>query len=773
MTSSQPLTFSVIVNTIDRAEPLRTLLCALEHQTYPHFEVIAVVGPTRDRTLDVLADYGDRVEVLRCAAANLSASRNVGLLAARGDVAAFIDDDAVPSRRWLEQLAVLFEDEELNGTGGMVYCVHPSMPAVQHRIGVVSCLAEQTDVRSSCADGLPPPGVGRQWTPRMMGTNMAYRRDRLLAVGGFDEFFEWVYDDADVAIRLASSGHPVEPVKEAVVYHSPASSRNRKAYSWNFRSWVQTKSVVYFMMKNGRVAGESARTIAYRCARFVHGRWILGGNLRREGNLGWIASSRMRALEMMGGAQGAWHGLRDRRRLIPPEVAAGAAGRRSAIRAFPNASSPCAPSVDPVAARPLATSLPEPPLRLCLLSHSYPPFEIEGVGRHTSLMARGLAELGHTVHVVTRGDREQTTFRDGAYVHRIKPRLDRYARFADFPDLYHTLNDCHAIHDKLRRLVLNDGIELVDSPLWKVGGLTACLAGLLPVVVRVQTANKQVSEIQRAQGDDARLVGELEQSLLERASFLVANSHATVDAIRRVYGVAATPDRCAVIPHGIAPIDDEEVRPVPATDAARGRTILYVGRLERRKGVLDLFAAIPRVLRRHPEARFVLAGADNSHNDGFQRRMGTTYATHFLRRHPAAAHAVEFLGPVSDERLARLYAACDLFVAPSLYESFGLIYLEAMNWAKPVIGCRAGGIPEVVEHGVTGLLVEPEAPSALAEAIVSLLDSPVRLREYGLAGRGRLLERFTHRRMAEAFASVYRALVRRSAGEPPARMAAS
>src|SRR5581483_3984644 len=421
MTSSQPLTFSVIVNTIDRAEPLRTLLCALEHQTYPHFEVIAVVGPTRDRTLDVLADYGDRVEVLRCAAANLSASRNVGLLAARGDVAAFIDDDAVPSRRWLEQLAVLFEDEELNGTGGMVYCVHPSMPAVQHRIGVVSCLAEQTDVRSSCADGLPPPGVGRQWTPRMMGTNMAYRRDRLLAVGGFDEFFEWVYDDADVAIRLASSGHPVEPVKEAVVYPSPASSRNRKAYSWNFRSWVQTKSVVYFMMKNGRVAGESARTIAYRCARFVHGRWILGGNLRREGNLGWIASSRMRALEMMGGAQGAWHGLRDRRRLIPPEVAAGAAGRRSAIRAFPNASSPCAPSVDPVAARPLATSLPEPPLRLCLLSHSYPPFEIEGVGRHTSLMARGLAELGHTVHVVTRGDREQTTFRDGAYVHRIKP----------------------------------------------------------------------------------------------------------------------------------------------------------------------------------------------------------------------------------------------------------------------------------------------------------------------------------------------------------------
>jgi glycogen(starch) synthase len=87
-----------------------------------------------------------------------------------------------------------------------------------------------------------------------------------------------------------------------------------------------------------------------------------------------------------------------------------------------------------------------------------------------------------------------------------------------------------------------------------------------------------------------------------------------------------------------------------------------------------------------------------------------------------------------------------------------------MNYAKPAIGCQAGGIPEVVDHGVTGLLVEPQAPAALAEAIVSLLKSPVKLRGMGVAGRQRLLEEFTHIQMARNFERVYRAVIQNSLG---------
>ncbi|MBU6281769.1 glycosyltransferase [bacterium] len=763
---TSPIDFSVVVNTIDRARPLDTLLCALEQQSHPRFEVIAVVGPTRDDTLSVLERWRGRVEVLRCPEANLSRSRNLGLLAARGEVVAFVDDDAVPSRRWLEQLARLFEDDSVDATGGMVYCVHPAMPIVQHRIGLVSSLAAQDDVREDGADSLPPPGAGARWTPRMMGTNMAFRRKMLLGIGGFDEFFEWVYDDADVALRLADAGAVVEPVREAVVYHAPASSRNRQAYTWNFRSWVQTKSVVYFMLRNGRLAGEDPRDVAWWATRFVHGRWILGGLLRREGKLSATGSIRMRAMEMFAGASGAIRGLRGTRRLIPSAVAAAAAERSEPIRPFPDAASPLAPAVDPVAARPLAPRGDRPPLRICLLSHGYPPWEVEGVGRHTSLMARGLAELGHVVHVVTRGERESTTFLDGAFVHRIRTPLGRYRRFESLPDLFHTLNESHAVREKIRRLVLNDGIQVVDSPLWKVGGLVALRARDLPVIVRVQTANKQVAEIQETLSDDARMVGDLEQSFLEQADHLVANSLATVSALDRVYGIAEGARPVSVIPHGIVPVDEDRVRPFPVERPPARPTVLYVGRLERRKGILDLFAAIPEVLRAHPMARFVIAGADNSRNDGFQRSHGCDYPTHFRRRHRGVADSVEFLGTVTDERLEELYAECDLFVAPSLYESFGLIYLEAMNFGKPVVGCRAGGIPEVVEDGVTGRLVEPGARSALAEAISSLLAQPRALRDLGLAGRARLLERFTHRQMAERFAELYRGVIDR--GESPA-----
>ena len=165
------------------------------------------------------------------------------------------------------------------------------------------------------------------------------------------------------------------------------------------------------------------------------------------------------------------------------------------------------------------------------------------------------------------------------------------------------------------------------------------------------------------------------------------------------------------------------------------------------------------MLKQFPQVRFIIAGADNSKSDGFNQKTGEDYPSYFASQYPDCTSKVEFTGLVSDELLQELYRSCDLFVAPSLYESFGLIYLEAMNYAKPVIGCRAGGIPEVVDHGLTGLLVDPESPKALAEAIVNMLRSPERLREMGLAGRARILEQFNYLKMAQNYARVYRQVI--------------
>jgi len=756
-------TFSVIVNTTDRAASLKILLQALEHQSYPHFEVIVVVGPTRDHTLEILQDYDGRLRVLHCPVANLSVSRNMGLLAARGEIVAYIDDDAVPSRNWLLQLNRLFANPLIAATGGTVYLIHPEHSTIQHRLGIISALAEQYDVRTGLLDQLPPEGLGRFWTMRMMGANMAYRRNALLAVGGFDEFYEWVYDDTDLAMRLAAAGFLVQPTAEAPVYHVPASSRNRVAFTFQGRWWIQTKAAVYFSIRNGRALGVPLRNILRRIGYFVHGHWLWNVDLYRHKKISFKQLFQASMLEVKGAFLGATNALFRSPVLLSESMPNKEDPVSEPIKPFLRQDSALQPSVDPVSGRRSTVTLVEPPLRVALLSFNYPPERYEGVGRSTNMLARGLFELGHTVHVLTHGSQPTTSYYDGAYVHRVPYRLNRYMQFRHLPKVHHLLNYSHAVHDRLLRLFLNDDIQIVDTPLWLTDGFVTAVSGKLPVVVRPVTAQRQIAEIQNQRDDDLRLIGEIEEALLQHAQFIVANTNATARALHQVYSLSGKIDRIRVVPYGIEAVDEQEIRPFPSHRPPTKLTVLYVGRLEKRKGIQDLFAAIPKVLRQLPHVEFVIAGADNSQSDGFKRKTGLNYPAYFRKRHPELTANVHFLGEVSEEKLHSLYQSCHLFVAPSLYESFGLIYLEAMNYAKPVIGCRAGGIPEVVDDGVTGRLVDPESPEQLAEAIVTLLQSPRMLYEYGVAGRQRLLDRFTYIHMARGFEQVYRRVLAEAA----------
>ena len=121
--------------------------------------------------------------------------------------------------------------------------------------------------------------------------------------------------------------------------------------------------------------------------------------------------------------------------------------------------------------------------------------------------------------------------------------------------------------------------------------------------------------------------------------------------------------------------------------------------------------------------RFQIAGSDNSLEDGFRATQKKDYPTYFRKKYPACKGQVEFLGFVDESRLQDLYRNCDVFVAPSHYESFGLIYLEAMNYARPVIGCSSGGPEDIIVDGgqlLTTVLTKPiivhPSPAMLKEA---------------------------------------------------------
>ena len=148
------------------------------------------------------------------------------------------------------------------------------------------------------------------------------------------------------------------------------------------------------------------------------------------------------------------------------------------------------------------------------------------------------------------------------------------------------------------------------------------------------------------------------------------------------------------------------------------------------------------MLQARPEARLILVGEAVADDEPWREA--------FLRRHRGASwlKRVRFEGPLPREDLLARYAASDLVVVPSRYESFGLTALEAMIFAKPCVASDAGGLGEVVSHGETGLLVPPGDPAALAAALLRLVGDAALRMTMGTAGRRRYEAGFTAAEMA-------------------------
>ncbi len=175
---------------------------------------------------------------------------------------------------------------------------------------------------------------------------------------------------------------------------------------------------------------------------------------------------------------------------------------------------------------------------------------------------------------------------------------------------------------------------------------------------------------------------------------------------------------------------------------------------ERYKGHDALLAMWPRVVERHPDAVLVVAG------DGDDRPR-----LEALARARGVAHAVKFVGAVSDKMLTSLYEQCRFFVMPSRDEGFGLVFLEAMRAGKACIG-GTGAAAEVIEHGLTGFVVDPARPADVESAVQLLYDDAGMCARYGGGGRERFMSMFTDRHFQARFAQLM-------ARPAPAALAAS
>ena len=399
-------------------------------------------------------------------------------------------------------------------------------------------------------------------------------------------------------------------------------------------------------------------------------------------------------------------------------------------------------------------------MRIAMVSeHASPLAALGGVDAggqnvHVAELSRAVVQRGHEVTVFTRRDNPDLPPRvetvDGYVVEHVPagpatdgpkdsllPYMSGFGRY-------------------LARRFTEEPYALVHAHFW-MSGLAAVAAGQrtgVPVVHTFHALGRVKRRYQGAKDTSPRQRVSLEKVLCRTVDRIVATC---TDEVQELLAMGAAVRQISVVPCGV---DTTHFTPGPPHRRASGEPfrVVVAGRLVERKGVDDVIRAMPLV----PGAELVIAGGPSArHLDGdpeYHRLRSVAHTN-------GVADRVRFLGRVDHAAMPQLLRSADVVVTTPWYEPFGIVPLEAMACGRPVIAAAVGGLADTVVDGVTGILVPPRDPPALATALRELASDEIRREGYGLAGRQRVLARYTWARVAAETEQAYeRVLAKRSAG---------
>jgi starch synthase len=379
-------------------------------------------------------------------------------------------------------------------------------------------------------------------------------------------------------------------------------------------------------------------------------------------------------------------------------------------------------------------------MKVSLFTNEYPPHIYGGAGVHVDYLARFLAGL---IEVEVRAFGEQRHRQANLTVTGF-PGWESLQSDLPFSKVLQTLS----VNLAFNGVALDSRIVHCHTWYTFFAGFLAKKLYNLPLVVTMHSLEPLRPWKEEQLGAGYALSSWIERTGVENADRVIAVSAEMKEDILRYYQIA--PEKVVIIHNGI---DLRQYHPVVERSyleqkGISGPYLLFVGRISRQKGILQLLGAMER-LRGNGLKLVLCASAPD-----------TPELEREVRQKVAANPEVLWINEmVAKENVIQLYSHAEIFVCPSVYEPFGIINLEAMACKAPVIASRVGGIKEVVADGETGILVEPDRPDQLAEAIRKLVEDRQSIAKFKEAGRRRVEQSFGWEVIAQKTVKLYQNVV--------------
>lgn len=347
-------------------------------------------------------------------------------------------------------------------------------------------------------------------------------------------------------------------------------------------------------------------------------------------------------------------------------------------------------------------------MKLCLISAEYPPeTNCGGIGTYTYNLAHALASYGNEVHVIALAidsERDYDYFEGNVHIHRTKTK----GPFLLGNCLIHS----YKVFRKLNKLGLK--FDAIEVPEWRAEGFVSVFLCKTPLITRLHTPHYLINKLSGWQTTyNTELVNFLERMQTVHSMGITSPTKALQKEIALSWNIDVS--RITVIPYGI---NVERIRSKGnGPNSIASDYIVYVGRLERRKGVHVLARALPSIFEKFPHLKMVFIGTDMPYGKGTMKEM-------ILNINSKYRNNIVFTGYVAEEEMKfSLIKNSKFVVLPSLWENLANTCLESMALGKAVIATKNCGFEEIIEDNWSGFLVAPGDYEALQNRIIECLEA--------------------------------------------------